>query len=150
MTGILRHIARTRAICVQRRSALMLALVSTFKNKIHVAKNSGGTHLKIQFDRMLSEHVIVSSAAKAGIEIVSTNSFYTDNAPINEFLLSFANPSMADFATIKKMVRYWGELLEAARLFGAVAKSQSSYCGKSVPSENSDFYQLPETTATTA
>ncbi len=142
------HIARTRSICAQRRSALMLALASTFKNKIVVAKHSGGTHLKVQFDRAISEHVILSSAAKAGIEIVSTYSFYVDNPRRNEFLLSFAHPSLANPIATQEIVRHWGELLEAACLFGAAAKDQSG--GGTVESALTGFYQLPSATASTA
>lgn len=82
-------IRKSRGVYQKRRQVLVQALTVAFKNKLTIGKDSSGTHLIVRFPADLELETVMESASDAEVALVSTAAYYLQDAPQNEYLLSF-------------------------------------------------------------
>jgi DNA-binding transcriptional MocR family regulator len=68
-----------------------MALTLAFGKDVAFARNSAGMHIAAQFHLALSDDIISSAAAEAGLSVISTKSYYLSESKRGEFLISFAS-----------------------------------------------------------
>ena len=76
-------------VAIQIRQVLVQVLTVAFKNKLTIGKDSSGTHLIVRFPADLELETVMESASDAEVALVSTAAYYVEDAPPNEYLLSF-------------------------------------------------------------
>jgi GntR family transcriptional regulator/MocR family aminotransferase len=104
-----RHIHKQRTVNLKRRQALIFEL-SVALGKLAVFKESSGMHTLVHFDPSLQQHFILDCAKKSGFDLRSTQSYYFDAPPTNEFLIPFPN---TDADAISSVVKRFSVLLMA-------------------------------------
>ncbi|MDR3616513.1 MAG: PLP-dependent aminotransferase family protein [Candidatus Obscuribacterales bacterium] len=102
-----RHIHKQRALNLKRRQALIFEL-SVALGKLAVLKESSGMHVLVQFNQSLQQSFIVDCARQSGLDLRSTESYYFNQPPTNEFLMPF---STSDADTISAVVKRFSVLL---------------------------------------
>ncbi len=85
-----KHISKTQKQLAKWRQELILALTLAFGKDIAIARYSAGMHIAVQFHLALSDDIISSAAAEAGLSVISTKSYYLAESKRGEFLISFA------------------------------------------------------------
>ncbi len=85
-----RHIRKTREIYTRRRQSLLFSLTQTFKGAASYSKESGGLHVLVRLALEVSDERILRCAAKAGLPMLSTRTYYADQPVAGEFLIPFA------------------------------------------------------------
>ena len=86
-----RHIRKTRLIYAGRYRNLITGLTRFFDNEVDYEDESGSMQLLIRFDPSLAESKILESARRVGLPVVRSKPYYCNNAPVNEFLISFVS-----------------------------------------------------------
>lgn len=86
-----RHIKRLRYLYSERRTVLVEALEENLGNKVSIINTGAGVFVLARFKSKYNDEEIVERAAKLGVGLVSSRSFYLVRAPRNEFVLGTAN-----------------------------------------------------------
>jgi GntR family transcriptional regulator/MocR family aminotransferase len=81
------HVRRMRRVYKVRREALLGALVRYFGRRVTILGDAAGMHVVVRFDGP----DLARRAARAGVSLLSTASYYTGSAPPNEFILRFSS-----------------------------------------------------------
>jgi GntR family transcriptional regulator/MocR family aminotransferase len=79
-----RHIRRMRRVYKRRRDVFLEALARAFGPRATVLGDASGMHLVVRFDSSMD-----ARAARAGVHLVSTRSYYTSGAPAHEYMIRF-------------------------------------------------------------
>lgn len=86
-----RHIRRTRALCKERRAALLEALALHLPHELHLGPVDAGLHLTAAFRSARNDQAVARAALEQGIELRALSGFYASpERSASGLLLGFA------------------------------------------------------------
>jgi GntR family transcriptional regulator / MocR family aminotransferase len=94
-----RHIRQMRMLYSKRRQTLEKALIKAFNQRITFLGEAAGTHVTVRLESHLSDSELLKRAAREGVGLMSTKSFYLENYPSCEYLLGYTDLSECDIQT---------------------------------------------------
>jgi GntR family transcriptional regulator/MocR family aminotransferase len=86
-----RHLRRMRALYAARRAALAAALTETFGERIALRLQGGGMHLLVRFDTDISDTMLATRAAAAGMAPTALSQLAAGPSQDQGLLLGFTN-----------------------------------------------------------
>jgi GntR family transcriptional regulator/MocR family aminotransferase len=108
-----RHIRRTRALCLERRDALLECLARQAGRWLRAETPQAGLHLVAKLEGGLVDTDVCAHTQRAQLDIAALSRFYLQTPPQNALLLGFAGVDTRDTRTLVK--RLCAALQEAER-----------------------------------
>jgi GntR family transcriptional regulator/MocR family aminotransferase len=108
-----RHIRQTRALCLERRDALVEALAQQAGAWLRVETPEAGLHLVARLECGLADTAVCAHTRRAQLDVAALSRFYLQAPPQNALLLGFAGLDARDTRALVK--RLCAALREAER-----------------------------------
>lgn len=86
-----KHVRKMHAVYLERRNAILKALLQEFGTRARIKGESGGMHILVEFNSRLKTQDIVQRAMKEGIGLVDTRSFYKGKSKEREFVMGYCD-----------------------------------------------------------
>jgi len=103
-----KYLKKSQAKLSLRRQELMLALTVHCKDWLSIYEEGAGTHLIVRCKKF-DDRSICESACRAGIMLMSTDSYYEGTRPPGEFMLPFAHYQKSE---VDARIKQWSAYLK--------------------------------------
>ncbi|MCB9466731.1 MAG: PLP-dependent aminotransferase family protein [Candidatus Obscuribacterales bacterium] len=104
-----RFLHKSQSLYAIHRQRLFLSLTRHMRDYLEIAPVSGGTHTLVTISSRLSDDELVKLAAKADVQIMSTESYYIDGqGRKGEFMMPFV---VSDSEEIEEKIKNWSYLI---------------------------------------
>ncbi len=108
-----RFLHKSQSVYAIHRQRLFLSLTRHMRDYLEIAPVSAGTHTLVTIYSDLPDDEVVKLAARAGVQIMSTETYYVGEKRRGEFMMPFV---VSDSEVIEERIQNWARLLRHSDL----------------------------------